>query len=223
VVSWVVIREGGADTVRENPGCTHYLWLKKVDCLLYCEFLPRNGSFSGSATQGSAGTRHSAWERSTTSIPRSRKSSIYGCTSQGSSPMASSCTHECRTHVNSGRYMRGVLHPQGIICSCKHLVSCSWSLQDTVVVDAVLNILGHLRTIQPSIMTQWPSTRSALWPPPMGNSQSAIRTCLCLGLVVEPVLDVLWQMRTSFSLFHRLWLSSVSRSQYKTELPRISH
>lgn len=50
--------------------------------------------------------------------------------------------------------MRGVLYPQGIICSCKHLVSCSCPLQDTVVADAFFNILGHLRMIQQSIVTQ---------------------------------------------------------------------
>lgn len=50
--------------------------------------------------------------------------------------------------------MRGVLHPQGIVYSCKHLVSCSFPLQDTVVSDTVFNILGHLRTIQRYIVTQ---------------------------------------------------------------------
>lgn len=50
--------------------------------------------------------------------------------------------------------MRGVLHPQGIICSCKHLVGSPFPLRDTVVSNAVFNILGHLRTIQPSIATQ---------------------------------------------------------------------
>jgi hypothetical protein len=50
--------------------------------------------------------------------------------------------------------MRGVLHPQGVVCSCKHLVSFSCPFQETAVPDTVFNILGHLRTIQPSIVTQ---------------------------------------------------------------------
>jgi hypothetical protein len=50
--------------------------------------------------------------------------------------------------------MRGVLHPQGVIRSCKHLVSFSYPFQETAVPDTGFNILGHLRTIQSSIMTQ---------------------------------------------------------------------
>lgn len=68
--------------------------------------------------------------------------------------MASGCTHECRTHVEPGRYLRGVLHSQGIVCSCKHMVSCSCLPKRVVVSDTVLDLLGDLHTIQLSIMTQ---------------------------------------------------------------------